>query len=83
MYTWGGQRGRVALSEAPAAKLRLERCAAQAKSLVFFLSHAVLRSSIATGRKRLGEFEMVLVMEDGRQDFTHERAHRTTQKSSQ
>lgn len=78
----GDRRGRVALSEAPAAKLRLERCAAQAESLVF-LSHAVLRSSIATGRKRLGEFEMVLVMEDGRQDFTHERAHRTTQKSSQ
>lgn len=40
---------------------------AQAKSLVLFfspsLSHAVLRSSIATGRERFGEFVMVSKMD--------------------
>lgn len=71
----GDPRGRVALSKAPAVKLRPQRCAAQANCffVVFFKSHAVLRSSITTGGKRLEEFETVLVMEDGRQDFTHER----------
>lgn len=66
----GGGRGHRKLSKAPAVKLRPQRRAAQADSLFcFFLSHAVLRSSIATGRKCLGE----RVMEDGRQDFTRER----------